>query len=1013
MHHRLLASLLLLLLVNVCIAQNTAYYATADEIYRNGLELLDKNNYAAARSTFENYLENAENGVHRPDAEYYVAYSALSLYHKDGEKLISSFIKEHKNHPKASLAYFELGNFYFQDKNYNKATEYLSKVRLSLVSKDQRTETRFKLGYAYFAQRDFDKSIDFFNALKNEKGEYGPASNYYAGYIEYEQGKYDEAVADLKKAEQDPAYKSVVPGMLADLYYKQGRYDELLTYSQQVLNSGTRVNQRDFYLLAAEALSKQGNYQDAIKYYERYQQGIQNPPLDVRYRMGYAYYKVGNNQEAISNFKQVASITDEIGVYASYYLGVLYLKEGNKIYAITAFDNARRSKFNNELSQESAFQYVKVSYDLGRVEEAIEGARTFLEKYPQSKHREEVGDLLSAAYLNSNNYNLAIEYIESQPTPNNRQKVVYQKATFLKGMDLFNKGEYRQAIATFNKSLKYTLDEKFKAQASLWVGEAYSVARKYKEAIPYYQQTINTNVPSQDPVIKQANYGLGYAYYNTKEYPKALSQFDAYVKKTKAGEGYYDDALLRLADCYYVAKNYNSALRYYNQAIELNNVDNDYAHLQAGIVHSLQGSSDAAVGQFNYIIRNYTHSRYIDDALFRKAQLNFENGDYQRAVQEFTDLIQKKPTSQFIPYAYMRRASSNYNLKNYEQSINDYVAVLTKFATHSAAEEALLPLQEVLNLQGKADQFDQYLANYKKSNPDKKGLESVEFETAKNQYFNLNYNKSIESFKAYINTYNESGRVPEAKYYIAESYYRLQKNEEALKYYNEILAAKSYSPLSKVINRVAELEFKSNRFENAIYFYYQLVDAAQTKKEQYYAWSGLMESYFNLERYDSTKHYAELILEKGNVNISSQNKASLYLGKAAMKAGDLENAQDEFINTLNTAKDEYGAEAQYLLGELLYKQGEYQKSIEALIELNSSFNIYKEWVGKSYLLLADNYVALDDFFQAKGTLQSIIEKFPLETIKEKARQKLQEIKKLEGRQGADRNTETDTLIFDN
>lgn len=1012
MHNRLLATFLLTFVLSYGVAQNTAYNADQDETFRSGLELLDKNNYAAARAAFERYLENAEPGAKKADAQYYVAFTALSLYHKDGEKLISEFIEEHQNHPKSSLAYLELGNYYFQDKNYDKAAEYLSKVRLSLISKEQRDETRFKLGYSYFAQREFDKAIDFFNTLKREKGEYGPASNYYAGYIEYEQGKYDDAINDLKKAELNPAYKSVVPGMLADLYYKQERYDELLAYSQQVLNSGTRVNQRDFYLLAAEALSQKNNYQEAVKYYDRYQQGIQNPPLDVRYRIGYANYKVGNNAQAINHFKQVASTTDEIGVYASYYLGVLYLKEGNKIYAITAFDNARRSKFNNELSQESAFQYVKVSYDLGRVEEAIEGARSFLDKYPQSKYSEEIGDLLSSAYLNSNNYNLAIEYIESQPNPNTRQKAVYQKATFLKGMDLFNKGDYRQAISTFNKSLKYALDEKFKAQASLWIGEAYSVGRKYKEAIPYYQQTLNTNVPKQDPVIKQAHYGLGYAYYNSKQYANALSQFDSYVLKTKAGEGYHEDALLRLADCYYVSKNYSNALRFYKRAIDLNKADNDYAHLQAGIVNSLQGNSEGAIDEFNYVIRNYSQSRYIDDALFRKAQLNFENGNYQRAIQEFTDLIQKKPTSQFVPYAYMRRASSNYNLKNYERSIDDYSAVLTQFSNHSVAEEALLPLQEVLNLQGKSDRFDQYLANYKKANPDKKGLESIEFETAKNQYFNLNYNKAIESFKSYIRTYSESGNVPEAKYYIAESYYRLTDNENALKYYNEILASGKYNPLSKVINRIAELEFKSKRYENAIYFYYQLVDAAQTKKEQYYAWSGLMESYFNHGRYDSTKHYAEVILEKGNVNISSQNKASLYLGKAAMKAGDLENAQDEFINTLNTAKDEYGAEAQYLLGELLFNQRQYQKSIEALIELNNSFNIYKEWVGKSYLLLADNYVALGDYFQAKGTLQSIIEKFPLENYKELARKKLKEVEKKEGNK-ASSNAESDTLIFDN
>ncbi|MTI20578.1 hypothetical protein E1176_06060 [Fulvivirga sp. RKSG066] len=61
-------------------------------------------------------------------------------------------------------------------------------------------------------------------------------------------------------------------------------------------------------------------------------------------------------------------------------------------------------------------------------------------------------------------------------------------------------------------------------------------------------------------------------------------------------------------------------------------------------------------------------------------------------------------------------------------------------------------------------------------------------------------------------------------------------------------------------------------------------------------------------------------------------------------------------------------------------------------------------------MLADNYVALEDYFQAKGTLRSIIEKFPVEEYKLKAKDKLKQIESLEGK---DQNSESDTLIFDN
>jgi TolA-binding protein len=155
-----------------------------------------------------------------------------------------------------------------------------------------------------------------------------------------------------------------------------------------------------------------------------------------------------------------------------------------------------------------------------------------------------------------------------------------------------------------------------------------------------------------------------------------------------------------------------------------------------------------------------------------------------------------------------------------------------------------------------------------------------------------------------------------------------------------------------------------------------------------------MESYYLLAQYDSAEVYARIILEKGNVNAGAQNKASLFLGKSAMARGDYDLAQDEFLNTLNSAQDEYGAEAKYLIGEIQYLKKEHKQCYETLVSLNSDFAAYPEWVGKSYLLLADNYMAMGDLFQVKATLKSL-EAFPLENIKTLAKEKLRKIEEEE------------------
>ena len=196
---------------------------------------------------------------------------------------------------------------------------------------------------------------------------------------------------------------------------------------------------------------------------------------------------------------------------------------------------------------------------------------------------------------------------------------------------------------------------------------------------------------------------------------------------------------------------------------------------------------------------------------------------------------------------------------------------------------------------------------------------------------------------------------------------------------------------NRTVARAAEIEFAEGKYADAISSFHKVEKLAANKKDQFNAWTGLMESFYLTEQYDSADQYARTILESGNVNAGAQNKASLYLGKTAMARGDFDGAKDEFLNTLNAARDEHGAEAKYLLAKLFYNQKEYQQSIETLISLNNDFKEYQDWVGKSYLLLADNYVALNNLFQAKGTLQSLVDHFPLQNVKEAARKKIVEI----------------------
>jgi hypothetical protein len=232
------------------------------------------------------------------------------------------------------------------------------------------------------------------------------------------------------------------------------------------------------------------------------------------------------------------------------------------------------------------------------------------------------------------------------------------------------------------------------------------------------------------------------------------------------------------------------------------------------------------------------------------------------------------------------------------------------------------------------------------------------------------------------------------------------KLDKALPIYIELSRNTNFDKANRVAGRVAEIQFKQARYSDAVASFHRLEKMAASKKEQYTALSGLMESFYLLKQYDSADVYARAVLDRGNVNAGAQNEASLYLGKTAFARGDYETAKDELLNTLNAAQDEYGAEAKYLLAQIFFLKKEYKPCYETLVSLNADFSAYDEWVGKSYLLMADNFLAQDNVFHARATLQSL-DAFPLQQIKDEAKQKLKIIEQAEAEKK--KKVEADTL----
>ncbi len=992
---RLIASTLLSISCFATLAQNTLSYEPAATHYRNGLEFVAQKNYAAARQEFQQYLDThrdvlAVNDLNTVNAEYYIAMTALYLGYPEAEVQAERFVNNHAEHPKASEIYSDLGRYFYNQQAYERAIPYLTRA-----AEAGSAEAGFKLGMAHYQLKQFDQALRAFNAIKqNGAAETGIPASYYAGVIQFNNGDYATALQDFRRIEAAPQYKNEIPSWIGHALYREGQYDALLTYAEPLLKtpkSGKKLD--ELALLTADVYAQREDFARAVAHYKLYTtlRGNRMPAASA-YRYGYSLYRSGDTNGAVAALKPLASGKDTLSQYAAYYLGIAYLNAENLPSALAALDQARRLSFNKSVQEDAAFNHAKVQLDMNNGAEAIRELKEFHQTYPQSRYKADAEELLGDAFDVTNDYAGALNYYESQIPRNPAVRNKYQKTAYKQATSDYNAERYPSAVSFFDKSLQYPADASLKTAAQFWKAEALSADRQFAQAIPIYNQLLASREPTPNLADYQlkSRYALGYAYYNTNEYDKANAQFRAYALGLKASpdKGNFEDALLRLADTYFVAKNYDEALKTYEQVISQGKNDKDYATYQKGIILEYLNRDNEAKAAFERVLAQYATSRYADDALFQLGMVDFNNVNYQVALRQFTRLIQEKPKSALVPITLLRRAIAYTNLKQYDEAITDYRLILNKYPNSRSAEPALLGLQDVLNTAGRPEEFATELDKYKRNNPGDESLEKIEFESAKNLYFNEKYPASVTALLNFMKSYPASTLNLEGKYYLADAYFRTGDATSALRYYYQVIADNRTSFVNRSAARAAELETGQRNFPRAIRNYHVLMGAAANKKEIVTAWAGLMDAYFQTQKYDSSAVYAREILNGGDVLFGAKNRAQLYLGKNLLAQGNSKRAVEELEKASGMAKDANGAEAKFLIAKSYYDEKKYQEAYEKLDELQTQFPDQGKWRDQGYLLLSDVYVGKNDAFNAKAILNSIIENADDKVVVEEARRKL-------------------------
>jgi len=673
-------------------AQETAIDYSEYYEYNEGLELFSKEKYAAALPLFEQTIQSIDDPYEemRVNSEFYRGICALYLQHKDAEFLLERFTIEHPDSPWVQKIYMELGDYNWKRKKYKKATYWYKQVKEHKLNDKEEIAYKYKRAYCYFYVDNYTQAKPGFFEIKDLESEYKDPATYYYSHIAYEEGNYQTALDGFSLLETNPAFQPITPYYIAQIFFFQGKYDEVIGFATPLIDSSQVSVERvpEIARIVGESYFIKDLYDMALPYLELYHKEThaKHKTRSDYYQLGYVYYRNQNYSEALDLFAKVTDEDDVMAQLANYHMADCYLKLDQKQYARSAFKQAYEMDFDTEIKEDALFSYAKLAFELSYnpFHEAIVAFEEYIEDYPESERSEEAYEFLLNVYMKSKNYEAALKSLDRIPNKDQRTKEAYQMVTFNRAVELFRQKKYDESASYFNKVSTYTINQNLVAEALYWKAELAYKQGDYDRAATTFTGFLLEPGGFSSELYDDAYYSAGYAYFKQKKYAKALSMFRKFSDNYKGDDSRkLNDSYLRTGDCFYVDKKYAQAIDSYNKAINLNLQGRDYALYQKAVCQGLAGDNERKITTLKSILSSSTTGAYVIDAQFELAETYRITDQDGKALNAYRTVVDKYPSNPLakkalknIVFLHRRQGDNPAALDAFDEIVQAYPCLL-------------------------------------------------------------------------------------------------------------------------------------------------------------------------------------------------------------------------------------------------------------------------------------------------------------------------------------------------
>jgi TolA-binding protein len=996
-------------------AQQTRFYADPEEKFKEAKGYFQKEQYSLAYPLFRELqhdvweTDKANTAITVQEINYYTTVCALKQNEERAEEQAQEYINLQKNNARVQMMNFHLAEYYFRNEKFGDAIQQYDQTNIANLGNREIADMKFHQGYSYFNLQNFAKAKPLFNSIRFIKDDpnYMDA-NYYYGFLAFRDKQYSDALESFKIVEDEKNYSTVVPYYIAQIYYIQGKKDEAINYIQQKLASGSSSQYYDLELkqLIGHAYFEKREYAKALSYLEDYVSRSKKVRREDLYELSYCYYQANNYSKAIDGFKQLSGKDDSLSQHAMYLLGDAYLNTGQKSNARNAFLFCASNSSNAEQKEIAKYQYAKLSYELGYQDEAINSLSSFLTYYPNSKYNIEAKELMVDMLTKTNNFKDAQAMLESMDKPSENAKRLYPRILYGRATEMINDGRLSDADALLTKVLIDPNNAAVRPLAYFWKGEIGYRNNQLDTAIKYYQLYVSAGSPaSGEANAVNVRYNLGYSYLRKENYPVAQTYFEPLAKNPALNtDAFTQDAYIRTADCYFMQKNYTVAKSMYDNVVKLSWPAEDYATFQDAMLAGVRSPSEK-ISLMNTMARKFPNSSLVTDAYMEMANTYMGEEKFRESIPYLNNVINNNNSnSSMIPQAYLKLGTAYYNIDNSSEAMKQFRILLDKYPNSAESEDALDNIKTIYIEDGKPDEYADFMRQM--GRPLSVNTEdSLTYMAAEKLYDDHKLNDALGAFNSYLQKFPNGAHVLEANFNRAEIYNAKKDWNNALQAYEAVTAnaPNQYAERSALTAaRICFFELKN--YAKAETFYAQLKQIAAGQENKLEAMRGLLRCQYQQEKWtEAVENAKELTAAKGS-SADDKSLANMAIAKSYEVSGQYDLAISNFKLVVQTNKAALAAEARYEIANGWFQVNKLTEAEKAAFETINKSGSYDYWITKAYILLGDIYFRQKDYFNAKATLQSVVDITINTELKAEAQEKLAKVTDEEGKSSKVNNT---------